>query len=415
LTEAHNHLGHALKEAHRLDEAIAACRRAIQLKPDYAEAYNNLGAALGELGRIDEAMAACNRALQLQPDYAEAHSNLGIAHADKGQFDEAIAAYNRAMQLQPDFVGVHWNISLVWLLLGDFQQGWPEFEWRWKSKWLRLQRAFTQPRWDGSPLGGKTILLHSEQGLGDTIQFARYAPLVAQRGGHVILSSPPALARLLESLTGLGQIIAEGNALPRFDVHCPLLSLPLVMGTDCLAAIPGDVPYLRPPTDGQAAWKKRLSADDANLKIGLAWAGRPHPLGRSIPLAALAPLASIPGVSFHSLQTGPAAQQAHEPPAKMKLIDYSSDLHDLADTASLIANLDLVITIDTAVAHLAGAMGKPVWTMLKFVPDWRWLLNRSDSPWYPTMRLFRQQRLGNWTDVIAAVAERLRVESDLQS
>jgi Flp pilus assembly protein TadD len=448
--EAHSNLGNFLRELGRLDEAIAACRRAIELRPDIAEAHNNLGNALNDHKLLDEAIAAYQRAIQLRPDYAEACGNLGLALTVAGRFQEAIAAcrravrikdndadahwhlgdalrgaglgaeaiaeYRRAIALQPDFAEAHLNLSLTLLLRGDFQQGWPEFEWRQKTRTHSMSLNFSQPRWNGQGLEGKTILLHAEQGFGDTIQFVRYAPLVAGRGGRVILLCPHDLVRLLDGFAGLQQVIAGGAALPRFDVHCPLLSLPQAMGTDCLAAIPADVPYLRPPSDDQAAWKARFPADDAKLKIGLAWAGQPGHLNdrnRSLPLARFDGLSSVEGVQFYSLQKGDAARQTAS--SKLPLVDWTSELRDFADTAALIANLDLIISVDTAVAHLAGAMGKPTWVLLPLAPDWRWMMDRDDSPWYPTMRLFRQRRMGDWADVIASMAAQLRIESDLRS
>jgi Flp pilus assembly protein TadD len=441
--EARSDLGNALWETGRLEEAVAACNQAIALRPDLASAWNNLGITLGQQDRVDEAITAFNRAIQLQPDIAEMHNNLGFAlmkndrsheatvaysnavalkpdsaesHynlgtalGSTGRHDEAIVECQRAIQLKPDFADAHWNLGLIRLARGELKSGWAEYEWRWKVKSLsRTPRVFTQPRWDGSPLHGKTILLHTEQGFGDAIQFFRYAPLVVQRGGRVVLECCRPLRRLFENQETISQLVDENELPPEFDLYCALLSLPLVMGTDRPEQIPANVPYLHAPRVCQAAWKQKLSRDESTLKIGVAWSGGPKPLGRSISLAQLAPLAEIPGVTFYSLQVGSAAKEARRAPAGMKLIDCSHDLHDFADTAGLIANLDLVISVDTAVAHLAGAMGKPVWTLLKFSPDWRWLLDRDDSPWYPTMRLFRQPRIGDWTAAIDAVAARLR-------
>ena len=271
------------------------------------------------------------------------------------------------------------------------------------------QPEFAQPPWDGSELNGKTVLLHAEQGLGDSIQFVRYVPMVRDRGGKVVLQCQPALSRLFTGLPGIDRVIKNGDPIPRFDAHCPLLSLPRAFGTT-LDSIPASVPYLTADPAAALDWAKRL-ADRPGKKVGIVWAGRAGYVGdrtRSLSLTTLAPLACASGITWYSLQKGYAAAQISDAPQGMELIDRTAELNDFADTAALIANLDLVISVDTAVAHLAGAMGKSVWTLLPYAPDWRWLLNRDDSPWYPTMRLFRQQRPGDWGEVIQRIAESLR-------
>jgi hypothetical protein len=298
-------------------------------------------------------------------------------------------------------------------LQGNFREGWEEYEARWDTESFgAVKRSFSQPLWRGEPLAGESILLHAEQGFGDTMQFVRYVPLVASRGGQVVLEIQPRLRRLLGNLPGAAKVIVRGEELPEFSWHCPLLSLPLAFDTR-LANIPAKVPYLYPGEMEVQKWSRRLQGD--GLRVGLAWAGNPNHVRegeRSIPLEQLAPLMQVAGTTFYSLQKGPATAQIHKLPG-IRLIDLDSQQNDFADTAAIIANLDLVITVDTAVAHLAGAMGKPVWVLLHHVPDWRWLLHRDDSPWYPAARLFRQTIAKDWTSVIGRVRMELAAASEL--
>jgi tetratricopeptide (TPR) repeat protein len=410
LPQAHSNLGNALKDKEQLDEAIAAYRQAIALNPNLPEAHSNLGSVLRDKGQLDEAIAACCRAIALRPSYSEAHSNLGSVLRDKGQLDEAIAAFRQAVALNPNLPEAHFNLSLSLLTSGDFQQGWEEYEWRWKCKdFPPSRRNFAQPQWDGRPLEGRAILLHAEQGLGDAIQFIRYLPLVVQRGGRIIVECQAELQRLFQTMAGICQVVAFGQPLPAFDLHCPLLSLPRVFGTN-LANVPHIVPYLSPDPALVDAWSRRPGSGNRPLRVGLAWAGSPRFKGnraRSLNLQQLAPFAAVPGVKFYSLQKGAAGEQAKSPPVGLELVDLGPDLNDFADTAAVMSLMDLIITTDTSVPHLAGAMGRPVWLMLQFAPDWRWLLERQDSPWYPTMRLFRQSRTGDWDGVIMRVVDAL--------
>jgi tetratricopeptide (TPR) repeat protein len=410
--EAHNNLGIALKDVGRLDEAIAAFRQAIALKPNFAEAYSNLGIALHDKGRFDDAIAAHNEALRLNPNYAEAHGNLGDALGAGGRIDEAVASLRRAIELKPDFAAAHHYLANMLLLQGDFDRGWPEYEWRLRRSPPRSdRREFVQPRWDGTALNGRTILVHMEGGFGDTLQFVRYAPMVATRGGPVILGCQILLINLLRDLPGLTQILAPGEPLPAFDLHCPMMSLPLMFNT-ILSTIPWSGPYLHADPKLTERWSQRLPPDPDRPRIGLAWAGRPETKvdhKRSMRLADFAPLSAIKNARFFSLQKGPAAAQTRQPPAGLELIDYTNDLHDFADTAAMAANLDLILTVDTSVAHLAGALGRRAWVLLPRSPDWRWMLDREDSPWYPTLRLFRQKRFGDWGEVIDRVAKALDV------
>jgi len=396
--------GVALLELRRVEEAMTSYDRALAIKPDYPEALNNRGLALLELNRFEEAVTNYDRALAIRPDFAEALNNRGLALLELKRVEEAVASHRRALAIRPDFADAGFNLAQALLLLGDFETGWAEYEWRWWSK-RYSPKKFTSPLWRGEDLTGKTILLYAEQGLGDTLQgdtlqFVRYAPLVAARGGRVILEVQPRLARLLVGVTGVAQVIARGEPLPDFDLCCPLLSLPGRLGTT-LATIPAEPSYVSADSRLAARWAEAIG-DEPNLKVGLAWAGNPNQQNdndRSIALERLRPLLEVPGIRWVSLQVGErAGDVAHLPPGS--ITDLSSQLTDFAETAAVMVNLDLVISIDTSVAHLAGALGRPVWTLLSFVPDWRWLVEREDSPWYPTMRLFRQPARGDWESVI---------------
>jgi len=405
---AQNNLGTVLKDLGRYDQAIAVLRQAIALNPNFHEAHNNLGIALKENGQFDEAIAAYQQCIALNPNYPDAHNNLGNAlMLQKGDWTDAELAYGQAIALKPDYAEAHHNLAQLLLLKGDYAQGWREYEWRWKCKGFSLnRRAFEQPYWDGSDLNGRTILVYDDQGFGDVIQCVRFVPHLAQRAGKVIVCCQLQLRRLLTNTTGAAQCLAWGDALPKFDVHCALLSLPLLLGIT-QQSVTRSLPYLQPDENDVKRWRIELAGDRHPLKVGLVWAGRSFPRNRSMPFAALAPLSQVRDASFYSLQKGEAALDARNPPHGFNLIDRTADLHDFADTAALIANLDLVISIDTGVAHLAGAMGKPAWTLLKHLPDWPWLLERTDSPWYPTMRLFRQTSHGDWDSVVGQVAQAL--------
>jgi len=435
--EAHCNLGLTLHDQGQLDAAIAAHRQALALQPNFPEAHNNLGQALKDQGELDAALAAYRQALALKPNFPEACRNLATILKEHGELEAARAAYHQAIALKPAFAEAHSDLALLLLWQGDFSAGFLEYEWRWKCPNFRpFYRSFPQPQWDGSPLAGRTILLHAEQGLGDTLQFCRYVPLVAAQGGRIILACQPELHRLLQNVPSLGfhQLLSRGQPLPTFDVHCPLLSLPHVLHTT-LETIPCEVPYLRAdpalvqhchnklaatctdPTEPRVETRGQptpVPAPNRRVKVGLAWAGLPtHPndIHRSLTLAAFAPLAAVPNITFYSLQKGKRASDAADPPPGMHLVDLTPDLHDFADTAALIANLDLIISVDTSIVHLAGALAKPVWTLLPFLPDWRWLQDRPDSPWYPTMRLFRQQTQeqepADWPAVLTQVAAAL--------
>jgi tetratricopeptide (TPR) repeat protein len=407
--EAHSNRGHALHELERFEDALASFERALALRPDHVAALTNRAATLHALKRFDEALESCARALALRPDDVEALLNHGTALSELGRNDAALAAYDRALAVRPDMPEVHWNQATLRLLTGDFARGWAEYEWRWKREAMAAaMRDFARPLWRGEELAGKTVLLHSEQGFGDAIQFCRYAPLVAARGAQVILEVEKPLQALMQSLAGPHRVIAKGEPLPDFDMHCPLMSLPLAFDTQ-LETIPATVPYLHAPAQKAAAWRERL-ADKPRPLIGLAWSGNaahPRDRERSMALHALAPVLDV-AAGFVSLQKDVRSVDAAALAQRGNILQVGDMLGDFSDTAALVAELDLVIAVDTAVVHLAGALGKPVWILVQATPDWRWLLARDDSPWYPTARLFRQDATRTWDGAIARVRDALR-------
>ena len=411
LAEAHHAMGRAMVEQDAIEEAIDAFARAVELQPGDAKNRNDLGCALLKMGRYDQAIAASEQALAIDPNYAKAHNDIGVALNLRGNLGEAVAAFDRAIAIDAEFAEAHFNRSAVMLLEGDFQQGWAGYEWRSRCDFGGPDPIQPDaPLWDGRNLDGKRILLQWEQGFGDTLQFVRYAPLVAGRGGAVVLACQAPLARLLESTPGVEQVIPHGSPLPPVDLYCPLLSLPRIFGA-VEDTIPAEVPYVWPKPGDAAAWRERLAPHDG-LRVAIAWAGNPRRAtdrARSIPFEAFLPLTAVEGASFFSVQVGPRSGDFLSSPAgPAQVVDLSPHLSDFADTAAAIGEMDLVITADTAVAHLAGAMGKDVWVLLPCVPDWRWLLGRDDSPWYPTARLFRQKTAGDWPGVIQRAGSALR-------
>ncbi|MBT6046551.1 MAG: tetratricopeptide repeat protein [Candidatus Scalindua sp.] len=407
---AYNNLGTVLKGQGALKEAVGNYKRSLIYKPDYAMAHSNLGNALKEQGRFDEAEVSCRQAILLKPDYADAYNNLGSVLQKQNRHEEAIVYYSNAIKLKPDDVGVHINRSLALLLTENFKEGWPEYEWRLHTKNCAT-RTFKQPRWDGSPLNGKSILVHVEQGFGDSIQFVRYLPMVQALGGYVVFECPKNLLRLLENCAGIDKIIEkESKSKVIFDTHIHLLSLPGIFDTS-LDNMPADIPYIEIDPEPVKHWRTKLCHSN-DFKIGIVWKGRPtyKDQYRSCSLADFAPLAEIPGLKIYSLQKGPASNETLNPPEGMNITCLDEYLNDFADTSAVIENLDLVISTDTAVVHLAGAMGKPVWTLLHSAPDWRWFLKREYSPWYPGMRLFRQSKLNDWTGVFEEVKSALLQE-----
>jgi tetratricopeptide (TPR) repeat protein len=405
--EAHYNLGNALRELARYGEALACYDRALALRPDWPGAHCNRGLALAAQGRQAAAEAAYGAALALEPNHAEARNNLGLAVQIQGRLDEARAHFDRAIELAPEFASPHANRAQLALLHGDLERGWPEYEWRWRLPGVFLPRVDV-PAWDGSPVAGRTLLLRAEQGFGDTIQFARFAAVLSDAGATTVLECQPALALLLAKARGVSAVAPRGARLPRCDFQIPLASLPGALGVRALQGIPTEVPYLTVDQARRDAWRARLAQYEGG-KVGIAWRGNPkHPQDchRSIPPERFAALGVRSGVTLVSLQAGEHA------PGIPGIVEPAPDPErsplPFEDWAALISALDLVVTCDSVMAHLAGALGVPVWVALPLVPDWRWLLGRDDSPWYPTARLFRQRRLDDWEEVFARIAAALR-------
>jgi tetratricopeptide (TPR) repeat protein len=432
--EIQYNLANVLRDNEQSEAAITAYHRAIALRPTHLEALNNLGNLLKTIGRVDESITWFRQALSIRPADMMAWNNIADAFHLKGDLAQAESCCRKAIEIDSNVPITHWDLALTLLLQGRLSEGWKEYAWRRKVKEFEpLLKKFSQPQWDGSDLHGKSILLHPEQGFGDTIQFLRYLPMVKSRGAKIIYSCEPELRRLIEGQLPIDQLQSPIDPLLDIDVHCSLLDLPMVMDTN-LNTIPAEFPYLTAKQEDQEKWRDRL-AEFPGLKVGLAWAGKPihrNDRNRSMPLSTLLPLlrrvgtAHLPskeGVGyehlvapvFFSLQKGSAASQISELPSDASLVDWTDDLRDFADTAALIANLDLVISVDTAVVHLAGAMGKPIWVMLPFAPDWRWMTVRDDSPWYPSARLFRQPAPGDWTSVVQRINQSLKTLADTRA
>jgi tetratricopeptide (TPR) repeat protein len=409
--------GKAFMELKRWGEAVQRLRRAADLLPGQAQAHITLACALRRDGRWDEALHHCERALALEPQRAQVHYNLGNLLLDRLRVDEALACYEQAVRLQPDHVDAQWNVALCHLLAGRLEQGWPGYEWRWKRTGVALSRRERDaPLWTGeTDVRGKTVLLHAEQGLGDTLQFCRYAPLLAQRGARVLLEVPAVLRDLLASLQGVHQVIAEGEALPPFDLHCPLLSLPLAFGTR-LDTIPAAPAYLRAPPATQREWRQRLG-EPRRARLGLVWAGNPdhgNDHRRSLPLRRL--LQALPeGVDAFSLQKDLRPGDAELLAANEGIVPLGEALQTFADTAAALEQMDLLVCVDTSVAHLGAALGLPTWVLLPYAPDWRWLTDRCDSPWYPSMTLYRQTEPERWEGVLDRLAKDLRAWCDAET
>jgi tetratricopeptide (TPR) repeat protein len=402
---AWNNRGNALNNLKRYEEALASFNRSIELKPDYAEAWLNHGNTLDDLQRQEEALISYKQSIDLKPDYAEAWLNRGNTLDDLRRSGEALASYNKSIELRPDYADAYWNKALSLLRLGNFTEGLKLYEWRWKYREFNSpKRNFVQPLWLGNePLIGKSILLHAEQGIGDTIQFCRYGKLVKDLGATVIIEVQRALAEVIESLDGVDQILIEGQPLPAFDYHCPLLSLPFALKTkiDTIPSAPG---YLSADTRKIMQWSSRISADKSKPTVGIVWKGNPihkNDHNRSIRLEIIQRIL-VDSVNWVSLQKDITDAEGLILRAA-KVQDYSTEFKDFSDTAALIASIDLVVSVDTSVAHLAGAVGKPIWLLLPYVPDFRWLWDRADSPWYPTMKIFRQAGPNDWDAALSRV------------
>jgi hypothetical protein len=467
--EAHYHLGLALARQERLTEAVASFQQALFCRPDYPEAYSALGAMFQQAvqdrtpvvvtrpdtraaevprltipdavyhippldheiaepldspeayherarihhsqGKVEEALADEHQALRLNPYFVEAYCCLQVILRAEGRIDEAIACSFKALRLKPDDPQAHLVRAQTLLYFGDYEQGWKEYEWRTSSPTFGVHPiSLARPAWDGSPLDGRILFLRAEQGMGDTIQFIRYANLLKEQGGRIMVECQPPLVPLLRSCPAIETIIVPGDVPPHYDVYALILSLPRLLGTT-LATIPVDIPYLFPDPALVERWREELKTID-RFKVGIVWQGNTmHKMDnmRSVPLEQFAPLAEVPGVQLVSLQVGEGSEQVSALGGRFAVTDLGSrfDTESLADVAAVLKNLDLVITVDTAIGHLAGALGVPVWVALSFSPDWRWMLGRTDSPWYPTMRLFRQAQPGNFTQVFENIASEL--------
>ncbi len=407
--EAYQVLGHVLSDMGRPEEAIAAYRDALRQKPDLPDLYNNMGLSLRQAGRLEEAVVALRQAVKRAPRDPQAQGNLAGVLKELGHLREAEDCYRQALRQHPGDAVLHLNLALVLLLGGKLDEGWREYEWRFQAGAAQVPPS-TQPRWDGGELAGRTLLIRAEQGMGDTIQFCRYVRLATARG-RVILEVQRGLVRLMQSLASEAIVVTVGDALPAFDVWCPLLSLPFLLGMQAPSP-----PYLAADAERVARWRSRIGTH--GRKIGIAWQGNPSSAaerGRSIPLQEFQPLAQIEGVRLISLQKHHGLEQLAALPSGLLIetlsVDFDSGSDAFVDTAAVMQCLDLIITSDTSVAHLAGALGRPVWVGLQHVPDWRWLLEGEDCRWYPTMRLFRQTARGDWTGVFTRMAEQLRASA----
>ena len=391
-------LAHCLHSASAYDAALQLYDRLQAIGHGSAAAWNNRGNTLLAMCRFEEAIDSYLQALAIMPSLHDGRVALATCRQATGDYEQAIAECETVLQAAPDHAEAHWNKALLLLLKGNYENGWREYEWRWRKRdFTSPRRNFLQSQWQGENPAGKTVLIHAEQGFGDTLQFYRYVPLVAARGADVIFECHPPLTPLMESLHGNITVVPMGKSLPLFDLHVPLLSLPLLFGTT-VGTVPAKVPYIEPSADRLPLWEA-VGPPSNTLKIGICWAGKTYPdPRRSCSPAELAPLAAIPGVSLYSLQVGWDRAKLPE-----GIHDLTAHLHDFADTAALISRLDLIISVDTAVAHLAGALGKQTFVLLPFVPDWRWLLDRPVTPWYPTVRLFRQTARKSWDEVMGQV------------
>ena len=402
VAEIHNNVGNVHLARSDLPAAIASYRAAIRLEPNKAVYHNHLGNALRLAGDFPGAERAFEKALFCDPSYAEASVNLGFTLAEQGKFATIEEHYRRALRVKPDLAVAHVNLSQHLLRRGELTEGWREAEWRWQWKQFPSPgRNFSQPQWRGEPLGHTTILLHAEQGLGDTLQMLRYVPLVGRRCARIVLEVPPEMLSLAKPLEAVTHLVGRGDALPSFHWHCPLMSLPLAFSTT-LDTIPTQTPYLAAPCPQRPSWLRAARA--GRMQVGLVWAGNPKNTvdhRRSLPLAQLAPLFAVERLDIYSLQRGGTPGEIAS--SGLTFAGALPESVDFAETASALTHLDLVITVDTAVAHLAGALGCPVWILLPHVADWRWLLDRDDSPWYPTAKLFRQTAPQAWTPLVEKV------------
>ena len=404
-------LGESHRVAGRLNEAAQIFQQILQADANNVQATFSLAECFYKGGQIPPAIELFTRCCNLAPTWPMSRLRLGFALLEEQRIADAEASFRIALNLDPNFADAHYGLAWVRLAQGDFAVGWEEMEWRLQCRaFASKTKRFSQPQWDGSDLNGKTILIFQEQGHGDVIQYARYASLVADRGGRVLLGCAPPLQEILKTIRGVAEIAPDPTRLPPFDYQLTLYSMPRVFRTT-VETIPAEVPYVHADEARVRKWAQRIDRKSKMLHVGLCWAGNPkheNDALRSIPPELLAFFAGAPNVRFYSLQKDVGLDQARRLPASPAIIDWSVDLRDFADTAAAMMNLDLIITVDTSVAHLAGALARPTWTLLPFHADWRWMLNRADTPWYPTMELFRQSTRGDWTSALLAVTHRLR-------
>ncbi|MBT4837999.1 MAG: tetratricopeptide repeat protein [Methylococcales bacterium] len=407
--EALFNMGNLLKDQGKLDEAKYYFYKVIELHPDFATVYCNLGSILQQQRNDDEAMQFFNKALKLKPDDEQVYCNMGNIHSLHGRTDEALSCYQQCLAINPEFADAHYNQALSLLQIGDFLQGWKEYEWRWKSSsWQIDSRGYSQPQWQGESLVNKTILLYPEQGYGDAIQFIRYVKKVAEFGGQIIVECQTPLTQLFSCLPEIKASYSLGEAPLTFDVHAPLMSLPFILKTS-LHDIPESKGYLSVQSEDIEQWQQQLELSSEGLNVGFIWCGNPghcNDHNRSIPIDKISPLFEEKKIKFFSLQVTERSKELEN--IDTNICDLSSKINNFYDTATIIMNLEVVIAVDTAIAHLAGALGRPVWLMLPYHAEWRWLENRLDSPWYASMRLYRQQAEGDWVELIQ------RVKTDLK-
>jgi hypothetical protein len=409
MEDVYNELGLICLSKKQINEAIMYFEKALSINDNNQIAYNNLASAYNEIDEYDKAMLCCKRAVSIKPDDANLYLNFSVTSFLRGDYEDSAKYAMKAIELEPDKADAHFNLAMSFLVLGNFEEGWKEYEWRGRLK-DSIWQVFTKPLWDGFDISDKILLICTEQGFGDAIQFVRYVPLIRKRNvKKIIVECREQLKSLLEYVDGIDEVVARNEKLPEFDVYCHLLSLPSIFNTR-EETIPANVPYIRISKWVVDKWSSKIM-DKGMVKIGIAWAGSPthkNDRNRSVLLDLFKPLGSLDNVVFYSLQKGYGSEQVKGLGEDLKIIDLTDGIEDFLDTAGLIMNLDLVISVDTAVAHLAGALGKPVWVLIPFVPDWRWMLNREDSPWYPTMRLFRQKCRGDWGSVIERIKDELK-------
>ena len=409
--EAYNNLSCLMRNTGQWDLSLDYALKAVSLQPENCSVLNSLGSIYKELGYYRKAIACFQKALRIKSDDVITLTNLGDVFLAGRDIDKALFYTEKAIQIQPDYIPAHWHRALIWLISGNFKDGWREYEWRWQTKdFQSVQRNYTQPLWDGGEQPEKTLLIWAEQGVGDAIQFVRYVERVRNRVGRIILEVPATIHRLISHSINVDKVISPGEESAKFDLHIPLLSLPRALyPTD--SDIPNRCPYLSPPTEADSELTSDIDWNESEFKVGIVWAGNPRHANdhnRSCPLKYFTGLMGIPGISFYSLQKGPRSTEVKDMAINYQIHDLSNRLQSFTDTAVVMQNLDLVISVDTAVAHLAGALAVPTWLLLPFNSDWRWFLDRSDSPWYPSMRIFRQTKPGDWDSLFEQVSLSLK-------